>query len=87
MNNPLFCYVISDKPHHTGEAIQTRYTIQFLGNTDWDDERAAKETETIIFALPDEGHQSRLTITINRHSSTPLGELIADEMGYKLWRE
>lgn len=85
MNNPLFCYVISDKPAHTGEAVQTRYAIQFL--SDRDDERATKETETLIFALPDEGHQSRLTITINRTPSHPAGELIVDQEDYKLWRE
>jgi hypothetical protein len=87
MNNPLFCYVISDKPAHTGEAVQTRYTIEFLGDIDWDDERATKETETIIVALPDEGHQSRLTVTIRRLSSTPPGELIVDQADYKIWRE
>jgi hypothetical protein len=47
MNNPLFCQVYSDKLARTGEAIQTRYTIQFLG-LDWNDERANSETEALV---------------------------------------
>jgi hypothetical protein len=87
MNNLLFCHVTSDKPAHTGEAVQTRYTIQFLGDNVWDDERATKETEAIIFALPEEGHQSSLTIAIRRLRSNPPGELIVDQDDYKIWRE
>jgi len=85
MNNPLFCSVISDKPAHTGEAVQTRYTVQLPG--DWDDERATKETEALIIALPDEGHQSRLSITISRFPSHPAGELIVEQEDYNIWRE
>lgn len=85
MNNPLFCFVTSDKPPHTGEGVQTRYTIQFP--SDWDDERATKEAEALIIALPDEGHQSRLAITLRRHSSHPTGQLIIDLENYKIWRE
>ncbi len=86
MNKPLFCQVYSDKPAHTGEGVQTRYTVQFLCK-DWEDERATKETEALIYALPDEGHQSSLTIIIRRHPFTPSGALMADEVDYKIWRE
>ncbi len=86
MDHPLFCHVISDKPPHTGEGVQTRYTIQFLGR-DWDDERAIREAETCIFALPDEGHQSSLTIHVRRQPFTPPGDLVADQDDVRIWRE
>jgi len=86
MDHPLFCHVISDKPPHTGEAVQTRYTIQFLGR-DRDDQRAIEEAQATIIALPDEGHQSSLTIVIRRLPFTPPGDLIADYDDRKIWRE